>query len=69
MLAKNRPVFQLKGSVFTLTILQLLSENLDGFSGEMQALIEKNPGFFQHIPDQADFLETYHLCQGSSQEM
>ena len=50
MLAKNRPVFQLKGSVFTLTVLQLLSENLDGFSGEMQALIEKNPGFFQHIP-------------------
>jgi septum site-determining protein MinC len=50
MPVKNRPVFQLQGSVFTLTVLQLLSENLGGFSAQVQTLIEKNPGFFQHIP-------------------
>lgn len=50
MPTKNRPVFQLKGSVFTLTVLQLLTGNLEGFSQQVQELIAKNPGFFQHIP-------------------
>jgi septum site-determining protein MinC len=46
----TRSVFQLKGSVFTLTVLQLLTGNLEGFSEQVQELIAKNPGFFQHIP-------------------
>lgn len=47
---KNRPVFQLKGSAFTLTVLQFLSDNLKAFSVQLQDLMVKNPGFFQHVP-------------------
>lgn len=47
---KTQPAFQLKGSIFTLTVLEILSDKLESFSKQLKALIEKNPGFFQNIP-------------------
>ena len=47
---KNQPAFQLKGSIFTLTVLQLLSDDLGNFSKQLKNSIEKNPSFFQNIP-------------------
>lgn len=54
MRTKNQPAFQLKGSIFTLTVLQLLSDDLESLSKQLKTLIEKNPGFFQHIPIMVD---------------
>ena len=54
MPTKHQSAFQLKGSIFTLTVLQLLSDDLESLSTQLKTMIEKNPGFFQHIPLMVD---------------
>lgn len=49
-MSTNNPVFQLKGRAFTLTVLQLLSTDLDKISEQLKVLVEKNTGFFQQAP-------------------
>lgn len=49
-LKKDEPSFQIKGSVFTLTVLHLLSGDMEALTVQLAQLIEKNPGFFQNIP-------------------
>lgn len=48
---KNKTeVFKLKGSLITVTILQLSSFDLEAFENQLQMLVEKTPKFFEHMP-------------------
>lgn len=62
MPTKNQSAFQLKGSIFTLTVLQLLSDDLDSLAVQLKTLIDKNPGFFQHVPLMVD-LQKLRSCE------
>lgn len=42
--------FQLKGSSFTLPILQLLSNDIDQLSNDLAETIRKTPNFFNNMP-------------------
>lgn len=42
--------FQLKGSLFTLTILELYTSDLSTFQHQLQLTIEAAPKFFDHAP-------------------
>jgi septum site-determining protein MinC len=42
--------FQLKGSLFTLTVLHLMDTNLAAFSGQLEGLTQQAPKFFKHAP-------------------
>ena len=42
--------FQLKGSLFTLTVLQLSDANPDTFSRQLDNLVEQAPKFFSYAP-------------------
>lgn len=42
--------FQLKGSLFTLTVLQLLDADVKAFSRQLQQLVKLAPKFFQYAP-------------------
>lgn len=42
--------FQLKGSLFTLTVLQLLNTNIELLVNQLEALIQKSPNFFKNAP-------------------
>jgi septum site-determining protein MinC len=46
----TQSIFQLKGTVFTLTVLQLLENDLEKLSTQLKSLLEKNPIFFQQAP-------------------
>jgi septum site-determining protein MinC len=40
----------LKGSLFTLTVIQLLSHDVDDITNHLQYLAQQSPKFFQHTP-------------------
>jgi septum site-determining protein MinC len=42
--------FQLKGSLFTLTALQLLQANMDSIVEQLASVVEQAPNFFQYAP-------------------
>jgi septum site-determining protein MinC len=42
--------FQLKGSLFTLTALQLLQTNMDSIEEQLASVVEQAPKFFQYAP-------------------
>lgn len=44
------PAFQMKGGLFTLTSLQLLSTQLDIFNKQLEIKIHQAPKFFNHAP-------------------
>lgn len=50
--APTRPsdAFQLKGSLFTLTLMQLYSVNLESLATQLAATIKRSPNFFQNAP-------------------
>ena len=50
MTMNNSKAFQLKGSLFTLTILQLYSFDVDLFKQQLTETIEKAPNFFENAP-------------------
>lgn len=43
-------LFQLKGSLFTLTVLQLQQIDKDGFTQQLDRLVRQAPNFFQYTP-------------------
>lgn len=43
-------VFQLKGSLFTLTVLQLIDADYAAFAAQLQAMVEQAPKFFRNTP-------------------
>lgn len=42
--------FQLKGSLFTLTVMHLLSSDLDKITKQLASLVQQTPKFFHHMP-------------------
>lgn len=51
------PCFKLKGSLFTLTIMQLLDVETKEFSAQLAATIKQSPQFFRHAPVVLDVSE------------
>lgn len=49
-LLEQPPVFQLKGSMLALTILELSSNDLDALALQLAAKVEQAPQFFQDAP-------------------
>ncbi|MBA2655105.1 MAG: septum site-determining protein MinC [Gammaproteobacteria bacterium] len=57
----SQPAFQLKGSVLTLSVLQLLSLDYGAFQQQLEETIKKNPNFFEHMPIIIDLQKLYAL--------
>jgi len=47
---EDKGSFQLKGKLFTLTVLQLFHEDLDCLEQELKEHVAMAPGFFNHTP-------------------
>ncbi len=47
--AENK-AFQLKGSLFTLSIMQLINPDAASFSQQLEEIVQQAPKFFQHAP-------------------
>jgi len=47
---EQSPVFQLKGSLFTLTVLHLLKSDLPAFTEQLSNLVKQTPKFFHYMP-------------------
>jgi len=50
MSGKNNSAFELKGSLFTLTVLHLLKADPAAVNEQLVQLIKQTPKFFQHMP-------------------
>lgn len=48
--APNMNAFQLKGSMITFTVLQLLSANNEAFTAQLELLAHQTPNFFKYAP-------------------
>ncbi len=46
----DKPCFELKGSLFTLTVLQLFEDNLPLLETQLKERVKMAPGFFNHTP-------------------
>lgn len=46
----DKPCFELKGSLFTLTVLQLFEDDLSLLETQLKERIKMAPGFFNHTP-------------------
>ncbi|MDF3054310.1 MAG: minC [Gammaproteobacteria bacterium] len=44
------PAFELKGSMFTLTVLHLLHADLEAFAAQLNHQVQQTPNFFNHMP-------------------
>lgn len=44
------PILQLKGSLFTLTVLQLIENNLSSLFEQLEVMVKQAPKFFQNAP-------------------
>lgn len=56
--------FQLKGSLFTLTVLHLFTDQIDAITAQLVGLIKNTPKFFQNMPiviDLQKFPTTSHI--------
>lgn len=52
---QQQPAFQLKGNLFTLTVLQLRTVDLNKIKQQLQATIARSPRFFENAPIVIDF--------------
>lgn len=48
--ASKIAVFQLKGSLFTLTVLQLIETDYEAFAAQLEAMVAQAPKFFRNTP-------------------
>ncbi len=48
--ATKHEAFQMKGSLFTMTVLQLIDPSLEKFSAQLKSLIAQAPKFFENAP-------------------
>lgn len=54
------PVFQLKGGLYTLSALQLLSPKLTNFAQQLDSKIQQAPKFFHNAPVVIDLIKIGH---------
>lgn len=57
----TEPAFQLKGSVLTLSVLQLLTLDYSAFQQQLDEITKKNPKFFEHMPVIIDLQKLFAL--------
>ena len=62
-ISNNNSAFELKGSLFTLTVLQLHRPELALIDQQLSAKINQAPGFFQNAPVVIDLAELPHECE------
>lgn len=55
----TRTPFELKGSLFTLTVIQLWRGELDAIEAHLRGKIEQAPGLFQNVPVVIDLAELH----------
>lgn len=53
----DKPCFELKGSLFTLSVLQLFENNLSLLEKQLKERMQMAPGFFNHTPFVIDLYE------------
>lgn len=53
--------FELKGSLFTLTVLQLRQTDLDAIEHQLRAKVAQAPGFFQNVPVVLDLADLHEV--------
>lgn len=67
MKAKNqkpiKPAFTLKGSVLTLSVIQLHSFDYSAFAQQLEEVVKNNPNFFHHMPVLIDLQKLYSSDQ------
>jgi septum site-determining protein MinC len=56
-----KPAFQLKGSVVTLSVLQILNPEISAIVQQLEETVQKNPNFFQNMPVIIDLQKIYNL--------
>jgi septum site-determining protein MinC len=61
---QNSSAFQLKGSLLTFTLMQLLHTNVQAFASQLETLVKQTPNFFKHAPVVID-LEKLLDCNDS----
>jgi septum site-determining protein MinC len=61
----DKPCFELKGSLFTLSVLQLFDHDLSHLEEQLQERIKMAPGFFNHTP----FVIDLHLLPEDQQDI
>jgi septum site-determining protein MinC len=57
----TEPAFKLKGSVVTLSVLQLLTQDYAALTQQLTATVQKNPNFFNHMPVILDLQKLFAL--------
>lgn len=58
-LQTTQSAFQLKGSVLTVSVLQILTFDHSSIAAQLEELVKKNPNFFQHMPIVIDLQKIY----------
>lgn len=53
----DKPCFELKGSLFTLTVLQLFDDDMSILEARLKERVAMAPGFFNHTPVVIDLYE------------
>jgi septum site-determining protein MinC len=56
-----KSAFQLKGSVVTLSVLQILNSDITAIVQQLEETVQKNPNFFQSMPVIIDLQKIYNL--------
>lgn len=56
-ISEQTPIFQLKGGLYTLSALQLLSSNLTNFDQQLESKIQQAPRFFHNAPVVIDLIK------------
>lgn len=55
----TKPAFQLKGSIVTLSVLQLQDPEVEAITRQIKELVQKNPNFFKSMPVLIDLQKLY----------
>lgn len=56
---QTQSAFHLKGSVLTVSVLQILTFDYKAIEKQLEDLVKKNPNFFQHMPIIIDLQKIY----------
>lgn len=62
-ISEQTPLFQLKGGLYTLSSLQLLSSKLNHFAQQLDSKIQQAPKFFHNAPIVIDLIKIGRLQQ------
>lgn len=55
----TKPAFQLKGSIVTLSVLQIIDPQIEAITQQLKETVQKNPNFFKSMPVLIDLQKLY----------